>query len=100
MVRSPAEMFASRRGIRVVKAFGLVSVTTRSRLALSSSVPGAQSVDVVRVEGPGPVRIVDAPEGNGKVKGWAQRRGRLKFVAEDGVSGVLNLKDDSIALSP
>jgi hypothetical protein len=61
---------------------------------------GKQTVDFVRVDGSGPVRIIDAPEGGGAVKSWAQRRGRLKFRGTRGVTGTLRLRDDSIRLNP
>jgi hypothetical protein len=53
-------------------------------------------IDYVDVPHAGPVTIVRAPEGRGRVQTRAQERGRLRFVGKRGVTGVLHLKDDRV----
>jgi hypothetical protein len=55
-----------------------------------------QTRRVVRVPGTGPLRIVDAPRGDG-VKRLAQRHGKIEFRGRDGTTGSLDLEDESIS---
>jgi hypothetical protein len=55
-----------------------------------------QTRRVVRVPGTGPLRIVDAPRGDG-VKRLAQRQGKIEFRGRDGTTGSLDLEDESIS---
>ena len=56
-----------------------------------------QSASLVKVLGAGALKITKAPEGK-EVQSSAQRNGRIEFTSENGVSGTLRLKNDSISL--
>lgn len=56
-----------------------------------------QDVNVVEVDGSGPLRITDAPLGHG-VEESAQNDGGINFAGSGGVRGTLHLSDDSVTL--
>jgi hypothetical protein len=56
-----------------------------------------QESDEVDVAGAGPLKITRAPLGAG-IETSAQRRGNLEFTGKRGISGTLDLKDDSVTL--
>jgi hypothetical protein len=56
-----------------------------------------QSLDVVNVVGAGALKITHAPL-RPTVGTWAQRRGNLQFTSENGISGTLHLKNDTVTL--
>jgi hypothetical protein len=57
-----------------------------------------QRVKVVRVDGAGELKIIDAPAGRGRVQTRAQKRGRLRFRGTNGVTGTLRLRNDTVIL--
>jgi hypothetical protein len=59
--------------------------------------PFAQNVDVVDVRGAGALRITAAPTGR-RAGHWAQRRGELEFAGEEGITGTLHLRDDTLTV--
>jgi hypothetical protein len=59
----------------------------------------APRTNAVFVRDAGPIRITNAPLGC-QVVTWAQQRGNLQFTSRRGVSGTLDLSDDTITLSP
>jgi hypothetical protein len=56
-----------------------------------------QGVNLVEVDGSGPVRITKAPLGKG-VEESAQDSGKIEFAGAHGVRGTLDLSDDSVML--
>lgn len=56
-----------------------------------------QDVNVVEVDGSGPVRIIRAPLGRG-VEASAQGSGEIEFAGSNGLRGTLDLSDDSVTL--
>jgi hypothetical protein len=59
----------------------------------------SQQLDTIDVAGAGPLKITDAPVGRG-VPGSIQGRAQLGFTSESGIGGTLDLKDDTVTLSP
>ncbi len=59
--------------------------------------PFAQNLDVVDVPGAGVVRITGGPAGR-RAGHPVGGRGKIEFEAETGITGTLNLKDDTITL--
>ena len=49
------------------------------------------------VPGAGALRITDAPLGR-EVARWAPRQAELRFTSRNGITGTLDLKDDSVTL--
>lgn len=89
------------RGITLVEA-GLAGddasgTTGRFVVFRERERPFAQNVDVVDVAGAGALRITGAPTGR-RAGHRAQRRGKIEFVGEKGVTGTLHLAHDRITL--
>jgi hypothetical protein len=59
--------------------------------------PFAQNVDIVDVRDAGALRITHAPTGRRAARS-AQRRGRIKFTGDRGITGTLHLEDDTVTL--
>lgn len=51
----------------------------------------------VEIPGSGAVTLTEAPEGRAATH-WAQKRGKLGFTSENGISGTLHLRTDTITL--
>jgi hypothetical protein len=60
---------------------------------------GSQKLTKVDIPDAGALRITKAPLGRSVVTS-AQRHGKLEFTSENGVSGTLDLRDDSVTLNP
>jgi len=58
----------------------------------------AQSSNLIKVKDSGPLTITKAPEGKG-VEEFAQEDGEIEFEGKTGVTGTLDLSDDSVSLS-
>jgi hypothetical protein len=90
-----------RRGITLVEA-GLAGDDpsgTKGRFVVfrERERPFAQNVDIVDVRGAGALRITRAPTGR-RASGWARRRGHIEFAGESGITGTLNLENDTVTL--
>lgn len=72
---------------------GLFSIA-RTRLK-----PFDQSGDLVEVPGAGTLTITKAPLGR-RVAISAQKHGKIEFTSTNGVTGTLDLKDDTVTLDP
>jgi hypothetical protein len=57
-----------------------------------------QTAQLVRIPGTGPLEITDAPEGQ-RTRRSAQRRGLVEFRGAAGITGTLDLADDTVALT-
>jgi hypothetical protein len=90
-----------RRGITLVEA-GLAGddpsgTTGRFVIFRERERPFAQNVHLVDVPGSGKLRITGAPAGPGAARS-AQRRGKIEFTSEGGVTGTLDLRHDRVTL--
>ena len=90
-----------RRGIILVEA-GLAGddpsgTTGRFVIFRERERPFIQNVDLVDVRGSGELRITEAPTGRRAARS-AQRRGKIKFTSELGVTGTLDLRHDRVTL--
>lgn len=56
-----------------------------------------QDIELVEVEGSGPIRITKAPTGEGTAES-AQKDGKIEFEGKRGVTGTLDLSDDEVTL--
>jgi hypothetical protein len=52
---------------------------------------------MINVPGAGALRITRAPLGR-SVQTWAQKRGKLRFTSEHGITGTLHLEDDTVTV--
>jgi hypothetical protein len=90
-----------RRGIILVEA-GLAGddpsgTTGRFVIFRERERPFAQDVHLVDVPGSGELRITGAPTGLRAARS-AQRRGKIEFTSERGVTGTLDLQHDRVTL--
>ena len=91
----------SRERFTEVSAGALAGDRSTGALAIfrHDYLAATQDVNVVEVDGSGPLRITNAPLGHG-VEGPAQNDGEIEFAGSDGVRGTLHLSDDSVTLDP
>jgi hypothetical protein len=90
-----------RRGITLVEA-GLAGddpsgTTGRFVILRERERPFAQNMDLVDVRGSGKLRITAAPTGL-RAAYSAQRRGKIEFTSQGGVTGTLDLRHDRVTL--
>ena len=76
--------------------------TTKGRIVIwrsrfSRHHPPRTRTTIVDVPGAGALRITDAPLGR-EVARWAPRQAELRFTSRNGITGTLDLKDDSVTL--
>ena len=90
----------SRESFTEVSAGALAGDRSTGVLAIfrHDYLAATQDVDLVEVDGSGPVRITEAPLGKG-VEESAQDGGEIEFAGAHGLRGTLDLSDDTVTLN-